>query len=330
MKLAIAGAGMIVRDLFNFIHDVEGVELNAIASTPKSFEKVSQMAAEQQIPHVYKDYDELLTDDADTIYIASPNHLHYEMAKKAIEKGKNVICEKPFTSNAAELEDLIRLAREKGVILLEAITTPYLPNTQKIKELLDEVGKVRIVCANYSQYSSRYNAFKEGVILPAFDVAKSGGALMDLNIYNIHLLITLFGAPDEVLYEANIERGIDTSGMIILNYPDFKAVLIGAKDCKAPIMTTIQGDQGCILIQSPANALPEFTLIKNDGTTSQYNLQDGKHRMSFEFEEFVRILKDKDVKKADEMLEQSLKAMKVATAARESAGIVFEADKKQI
>ena len=299
MKVGIAGAGMIVNDLFRFIHEVENIELEAIASTPRSLDKVKKMAEEQGIKKYYSCYDELLEDDeVEVMYIASPNHLHYEMCKKALEKGKHVICEKPFTSHVAEL-----------------------------KELLNEIGQVKIVSANYSQYSSRYNAFKEGNILPAFDYTKSGGALMDLNIYNIHLLVALFGAPKTVQYQANIEKNIDTSGIITLDYGTFKAVLIGAKDCKAPIMTSIQGDQGCIVLDTPANNASRFKVLKNDQSEMEYNEQNGKHRMYFEFVEFVKIIEQKDYQRAEEMMEKSLIAMEIATKARQSAGVVFAADK---
>lgn len=327
MKMGIVGSGMIVRDLFNFIHDVEGVELTAIASTPKSLEKVKTMAEEQGIAAYYSCFDELLEDDnVEVVYVATPNHLHYEMCKKALECGKHVICEKPFTSHVKELEELAVLAKEKNLILLEAISTQYLPNVLKIKELLEEVGNVKIVSANYSQYSSRYNAFKEGNILPAFDYTKSGGALMDLNIYNIHFLVSLFGEPQKVEYQANVEKGIDTSGIITLDYGHFKAVLIGAKDCKAPIMTSIQGDQGCILVTTPANNVSDFKVLKNDNTEMSYNEQNGKHRMFFEFVEFVKIIENKDYQRAEDMMKKSLIAMNIATLARQSAGVVFSAD----
>ena len=116
---------------------------------------------------------------------------------------------------------------------------------------------------------------------------------MDLNINNIHFLVALFGEPKDVYYQANIEKGIDTSGIITLNYGNFKAVLVGAKDCKAPIMTSVQGDQGCILLDTPANNVSNFQLLKNDKRVFQYNEQDGKHRMYFEFVEFVKIIDKK-------------------------------------
>ncbi|MEG0277187.1 MAG: Gfo/Idh/MocA family oxidoreductase [Coprobacillus sp.] len=327
MKLGITGCGMIVHDLFRFIHDVEGIELTAIASIPAEYEKVQELAKENNVKKAYECYEDMLKDEeVEVIYLGVPNHLHFIMATQALNANKHVICEKPFTSNVKELEQLATLAKEKKLLLLEAISTQYLPNTLKIKELLSEVGNVKIITANYSQYSSRYNAFKEGNILPAFDYTKSGGALMDLNIYNIHLMVALFGKPQKVEYQANIEKGIDTSGIISLDYGTFKAVLIGAKDCKAPVSTNIQGDKGCINITTPVNNLKDFTLLRNDGTQEEYNLQNDTHRMYFEFVEFVKIFTNKDYNAADAMMEKSLIAMTIATQARQSAGVVFTAD----
>ena len=329
MKVGILGAGMIVHDLLTFIHQVEGVELTAICALPEEKEKIEDMAKEHHITSTYVNYDEMLKDEqVEVVYIAVNNHLHYEMSMKALKAHKHVICEKPFTSNVAELEELNAVAKAEHLLLLEAISTQYLPNVLKMKELLSEVGNVKIVSANYSQYSSRYNAFKEGKILPAFDVNKSGGALMDLNIYNIHLLVALFGEPQHVEYQANIEKGIDTSGIITLDYGTFKAVLIGAKDCKAPIMTSIQGDQGCLVLDTPANNTSRFKLLKNDKSEYDYDEQHGQHRMYFEFVEFVKIFEQKDFDRAQEMMKKSLIAMKIATLARKSAGVEFPADQR--
>ena len=300
MRLGIVGAGMIVRGLFTFIHEVEGIELEAIASTEKSIDKVRQMAKENHVKKAYLNFDELLNDEyIDVMYIATPNHLHYQMCKQALEK---------------------------HLFLFEAISTQYLPNVLKIKEKLNELGNIKIVTANYSQYSSRYNAFKEGIIQPAFDYTKSGGALMDLNIYNIHLMVSLFGKPLKVNYMANIEKNIDTSGIITLDYGSFKAVCIGAKDCKAPIATSIQGDQGCISIQTPANVLKGFKVLYNDQREEEFDLQGDTHRMIYEFKEFVKMIENKDFDKANEMMEKSLIAMDIATKARIDAGVHFKAD----
>lgn len=327
MKLGIIGSGMIVHDLLSFIDTIEEIELVAILGRKESQEKIENLTKKYHIKKAYYDYEELLNDDEiDTVYVALPNHLHYDYTKKALLHNKHVICEKPFTSNVAELDELITLSKQQNCLLFEAITNQYLPTFKEIKEKLNNIGKISIISSNYSQYSSRYNAFKRGEILPAFDVNKSGGALMDLNVYNIHFVVGLFGKPENVQYFANIEKGIDTSGMVVLDYSNFKAVCIGAKDCSAPIMSTIQGDKGCIRIDGPTSVLTDVQLVMN-GANSQELLPSNHHRMYNEFKAFSQYIDNNDFDTCNKMLEHSRIVMDVLTKARKSANIIFGCEK---
>ena len=137
MKVGIVGAGMIVHDFLTFAHEVTGMELVALCATPAEKEKIVEMCQANNIKAHYTNIDVMLEDsEVEVVYVAVPNHLHYEMCKKAILAGKHVICEKPFTSNLKELEELVALADTNKVIMVEAVSTQYLPNTLKIKELL--------------------------------------------------------------------------------------------------------------------------------------------------------------------------------------------------
>lgn len=328
MKVGLLGAGMIVHDLLSFAGEVASLELEAICATPAEAEVIEKLAEDNGIQNQYTDFDEMLKNpDIDTIYVGVPNHLHYTFTKKALLADKNVICEKPFTSNYQEATELADLAKERELIILEAVSTRFLPNVLKIKELLPTLGEIKIVSANYSQYSSRYDAFKQGVTQPAFDPEKSGGALMDLNIYNINLMVTLFGSTDKVSYQANIQKGIDTSGILNMDYGDFKAVCIAAKDCKAPIVTSIQGDKGCIVIEDSANIVAKFKLLMNDSSSEQvYELNQGKHRMYHEFEVFCDIIDNQKTAEAEKLMGVSLETMKIQTQARKTANVIFPTD----
>ena len=326
MKLAIIGSGMIVKEFLTISHNIKGLELEAICGRAASKEKLNDLKNEYGINNIFYDYTKLLNSNVDTVYIALPNNLHFEYAKKALEANKNVIIEKPITTNYKEALILSKLARERKLFIFEAITTQYLPNYKKIKELVHTLGDIKIVQCNYSQYSSRYNSFKEGNILPAFDPKCAGGALMDLNIYNIHYVVGLFGKPKNVEYYPNIERGIDTSGILILEYDDFKCVCIGAKDCKAPIANNIQGNNGCIYQDTPANTCMGFEVLMNDGTKKIFNENNYDHRMINEFIEFVKIVESNDLEACYKMLDHSLIVSEIQTIARKKAGIIFEAD----
>lgn len=326
MKLGIIGSGMIVKDFLEIIPYLNGVELRGIYGRKSSEEKLNKLKNENNIKEIFYDYEELLKSDIDTVYIALPNNLHFEFSKKALEANKNVIVEKPITSNYKEAKILSHLARERKLFIFEAITTEYLPNYLKIKELIPTLGDIKIVQCNYSQYSSRYNSFKEGKVLPAFDPAFSGGALMDINIYNIHYVVGLFGKPKSVEYYPNIEREIDTSGILILDYDKFKCVCVGAKDCKAPSANNIQGNNGCIYVDTPVNSCENFKVIMNDGTTSLFNENKYDNRMVSEFIEFVNAINNNDLERCYKMLNHSLIVSEVQTIARKKAGIVFKSD----
>lgn len=326
MKLGIIGAGMIVREFLTITPHLKELELIAIYGRKSAEEKMSEFKNKYEIKNIFYDYNELLDSDVDTVYIALPNNLHFEYAKKALEANKNVIIEKPITSTYKEALILSNLAKERQLFMFEAITNQYFPNYKKIKSLLPELGSIKIVQCNYSQYSSRYDSFKQGNIMPAFNPEFSGGALMDLNIYNIHYVTGLFGKPKNVEYYPNIERSIDTSGVLMLDYGTFKCVCIGAKDCKAPIANNIQGDKGCIYQDTPTNTCDGFELLLNDGTSTVVNENNYEHRMVNEFIEFEDMIKNNNLEKCYEMLEHSLIVSEVLNIARNKGGIIFPAD----
>lgn len=326
MKLGIVGAGMIVKDFMTITPGLKEIELTAISGRKSSEENMLGFKKKYGIKDIFFDYDELLSSSIDTVYVALPNNLHYEYAKRALEHNKNVIIEKPMTSTYWQAKELSDLAREKSLFIFEAITNQYLPNYRKIKELLPELGNIKIVQCNYSQYSSRYDKFKNGEVLPAFNIESSGGALMDLNIYNIHYVVGLFGKPVNVEYYPNIENGIDTSGILIMEYENFKCVCIGAKDCKAPIANNIQGDKGCIFQDTPTNVCEKFELLMNDGSSSVINQNIFAHRMVNEFLDFTEMIEANDLDRAYKMLDQSLIVSEVQTIARNKGGIIFPED----
>lgn len=327
MKLGIVGSGMIVQEFLKITPELTETKLTAICCTSRSEVTGRSMADRCHISNVFLNYEDFLDSSIDTVYITVPNHLHFEFAKKALEAGKHVIVEKPFTSTYQEAVQLCTLARKKKLFLFEAITTLYLPNYREIKSCLPELGRIKIVQCNYSQYSSRYDRFKAGEVLPTFDPKCSGGALMDLNIYNIHYVVGLFGKPENVEYFPNMERGIDTSGILILNYKDFQCTCIGAKDCRPVILNSIQGEMGCIIQDSPANVCTDFEWIKKDGTSSKFNVNDRGHRMIYEFLEFQQMIQNNQYERCNEMMEHTLIVCEVQDSARKKAGIIFPADK---
>lgn len=311
MKLAIFGAGKIVNDFASIVDDLPGLVVNAIFGQEKDVPAMQKLKKTAHIDEIYTDLDKCLATDTDTAYIGLPNALHFQFAKAALEAGKNVICEKPFTLNEQQLTELINLAESKHLILLEAITNQYLANYKQLKADLSKLGNIKVISCNYSQYSSRYDAFRKGTVLPAFNPKLGGGALMDLNIYNIYFIVGLLGAPTEVHYLANVERHIDTSGVLIMNYPKTKVVSIGAKDVDAPVTTTIEGTEGSIVVSGPTNVLDHYTIKLRNQQSQIVDVKVHPHRMFQEFLQFTKIVDSHDLKFAEQQLRQDEVVMHV-------------------
>lgn len=314
MNLGIVGAGMIVKDFLSFTHELPEIKLEAIVA--RNIENLKNLQNTYNIKQIYTDLDECLSSPSiDTIYVAVPNNLHYLVAKKALEAGKNVICEKPFTLNYHETVELFELAESKNLILIEAITNQYLPNYLEIKENLSQIGNIRLVECNFSQLSSRYEAFKKGIIAPVFDKNQGGGVLGDLNIYNIHFVVGLFGAPKNSEYYPNIVREVDTSGILILEYDEFKVVCIAAKDTYNNSYANIQGDKGLIKVIGTLNEVPNY-IIKNNEVEMKVNKNIHKHRMYSEFKKFIDVIDNKDFDFMQKQKEHSLAVMEIFDKSR--------------
>lgn len=322
MKLLIAGAGMIVKDFLTMTKDLENIQLVGIAGIEQDLETMTELSQTYGIEYVSADFQSALeTLDIDTVYVALPNHLHYQFSKLALEAGKHVICEKPFTLKLNELEELETIANQKNLILIEAITTLYLKNFHALKDKLAQLGTVKLLECNYSQYSSRYNLFKEGTVLPVFNPKFGGGALMDINIYNIHFVVGLYGAPDSVNYFPNIENGVDTSGILVLSYPDFKAVCIGAKDSSSQSFAKVQGTKGAVQVNGSVNFLESFSLNLLNEQEELIDLKDHRHRMFDEFKQFIKLVEEKDFAFVAEQMQESKTVIGIVEKAFEGTGI---------
>ena len=314
MNLGIVGAGMIVKDFLSFTHELPEIKLEAIVA--RNIENLKNLQSMHNIKEIFTDLDECLSSPSiDTIYVAVPNNLHYSAAKKALEAGKNVICEKPFTLDYHETVELFELAESKNLILIEAITNQYLPNYLEIKENLSQIGNIRLVECNFSQLSSRYEAFKKGIIAPVFDKNQGGGVLGDLNIYNIHFVVGLFGTPKNSEYYPNIVREVDTSGILILEYDEFKVVCIAAKDTYNNSYANIQGDKGLIKVIGTLNEVPNY-IIKNNEVEMKVNKNIHKHRMYSEFKKFIDVINNKDFDFMEKQKEHSLAVMEIFDKSR--------------
>lgn len=324
MKLAVVGTGKIAHQVVSYLVEW-GYEFAAIVSTPRSFAQATDLAQLTKSTAFSSFEDALSGADFDTVYLTTPNNTHFSLAKTALEAGKNVIVEKPIASNFDEASELVRIARERKLFLFEATTTLYQPNYQAVKEALPKLGKIRLVSSNYSQYSSRYEAFCAGQNPRAFTLEASGGSLMDIGLYAVTWIAGLFGAPKRVHRFANIQRGIDTSGITTLDYGDFQAVAIDAKDCDGPNRSVIEGEKGYLVQHTAPGVCGRVTLHLRGRETEEIDMNPDNHYQA-EFEIFARMIDLGDLAYCSHQLETSLAVSRVLTEARLDSGIRFSVD----
>lgn len=320
MNVGILGSGFIVPEFIKATQALGGFHLRAIWGRHR--EKIE---AFEGFDYYSTDINEILNDkEIDVVYIGLPNGLHYQYAKMCLEAGKNVICEKPFTANYRDAKDLIDYAKEHDLIIFEAIMTKHNHNYKAMCQEIDKLGEIKLVDCNFSQYSRRYDRFKNGEILPVFDKNLAGGALMDLSVYNIHFVVGIFGVPEKVQYYPNMECGVDTSGILIMEYPTFKAVCIAGKDCQSDGYCRVQGTKGYLRVDTCSSVCEDWALCLN----KQEPVRHPGAYVEFagwedEMTEFKKLYENKDLKLAQEYNQTTLQVMEVIDKALKSAGIEY-------
>ena len=321
INIAILGTGKIIPEAIGAIQASGKFRVANIWARPHSRDKAAALAEKFNVDNFTTDLDDILNDsEIDFVYVGLINAVHHEYAKKCLSAGKNVIVEKPFTVSAAQAQDLIDTASSKRLYLFEAVTNLHLPNFFAIRDALKQIGNLKLVLCNYSQYSGRYDAYKRGEVAPAFDPKLFGGALTDINIYNLNFVVGLFGLPKNISYAANIGfNGVDTSGIAILEYENFLAQCVGAKDSGSPCFLSIQGDGGYIYSNDPPNELNSFDLSVRGEEVKTFALNKFPHRMVHEFIDFAEIFERGDYSAVERGLELSLNVMKTVDACKKTA-----------
>ena len=325
IRLGTIGSGVIVHSILDNVQRTQGIELEAVYS--RSQEKGDKLAAEYGCSKVYTDMDAFLADEnINLVYIATPNLLHYEQAKKALLAGKHVLLEKPFTTKAEHARELAAIAKEKHLFLVEAAPTGFLPNFAILKEELGKIGPIKLVMSNYSQYSSRYDAVLRGEKPAIFDPDYAGGCLMDINFYNVLLNILLFGKPTSAKYHANRFPGLsDTSGVMVMEYDGFVSTNAGAKDTWGVNFFQIEGEKGYIYIENGSNGIKSVRVVTKTGDDT-YNAQPNPDRWFYEIQEVTRLLLNEEYADIYARLDKTVAAVETIEAARKATGILFPGD----
>ena len=320
LKWGILGPGNIARDFAQALNRVNG-EVYAVASRNK--ERAEKFARENNVKKAYGSYDEIIKDkDIDVVYIATPHSNHYEYIIKSLNNNKHVLCEKAITVNEKELEEALKIAREKNLVLEEAMTLFHMPLYEKVikkinKEDLGKVNMVQVSFGSFKEYDEN-NRF--------FNLDLAGGALLDIGTYALSFVrYFLSSMPEEILSTVKkAKTGVDEeSGIILKTKEDEIATISLAFRSKMPKRGIVSCDNGFITIDNFPRA-NKATINYLDGTVEV--IECGEEEKALDYE--VIFMEEKiNENKESNSIELTYDVIKIMNKVRKDWGILYPFEK---
>lgn len=325
IKWGIMASGWIAEQFAEDLAHAGNGEAYAVGS--RSLEKAKAFADKYRIPQAYGSYEELLADaNVDAVYVATPHPLHKDNVMLALRAGKAVLCEKPFTVNSTELEELVAYARERKLFLMEAMWTRFLPAIRRVREWLaaGRIGEVRLVKADFG-FRADWN--------PAgrlFNPELGGGALLDAGIYPVSFAAMVLGTnPQHIQSTAHLgETGVDEHFSALLTYEGGKiASLNGGVRLAIGNDAYIHGTLGKIYVPGFLNA--KTATLYADGEEAETFVDDRATKgYVFEAEAVGQALSAGLTESAEIPLDESLAIMRLLDKIREPWGLRYPFEKQ--
>ncbi|WP_295935574.1 Gfo/Idh/MocA family oxidoreductase [uncultured Alistipes sp.] len=347
IRFGIIGTNFIADWVIAGARQDERFELTAVCS--RTQERADEFAAKHDIPHTFTSLEQMARSESiDAVYIATPNYLHARQSILCMSHGKHVLCEKPFASNAREAREMIAASQKYGVALMEAMIPTLNPNFGIVRDYLPRLGTVRRYFASYCQYSSRYDKFKEGVVLNAFDPTLSNGAIMDIGIYTIYPMVALFGRPRTIDASGVVlSSGADGQGVVNFGYGGMNATVLYSKIANSFLPSEIEGEEGNLLLDAihiprsvtyiPRGAAASGGAAAQDRTKASDGISgnNGGLRIDvaldkdvyyYEVAEFIDLVLQGRRESAVNSHDNSLVTMEIIDEIRRQLGVVYPAD----
>ena len=319
MKIGILGAGSIAHKMAETVRSMEKTEIYAVAS--RSLEKAEDFAKQYHIPKAYGNYEDMVKDSSvDLVYVATPHSHHYEHVKLCLENGRNVLCEKAFMINSAQAKEVVRIAREKKLLLAEAIWTRYMPSRELIREAVDSgiIGRVTSLTANLGYAIGN----KERLVRSDL----GGGALLDLGVYPVNFALMVFGEDYQEVSAQGIlsNQGVDLQNSITLTWKNGRMALLHSNmEALTDRRGIIHGDKGYLVVENINNceAISAYDLDRK--LIKQYEIPEQITGFEYEVESCRRALENGETECKEMPLSDSIAVMEMMDRIRELLGIRY-------
>lgn len=325
-RVGIIGTGKIAGVMAGTIKKMKGVKCHGVAS--RSEERARAFAERYGIKVIYTSYEEMMLDPKiDLVYIATPHSEHYANMKLCIENGKNVLCEKAFTANARQAEEILALAKEKGVLVAEAMWVRYMPMLTTIKGVISSgiIGEPTMLTADLG-----YNVADKARLK---DPALAGGALLDLGVYTLNFAAMIFGKDIERIESSCIlsDTGVDASESITIIYKDGRmAVLTSTMNGISDRQGVIYGPKGYIIVEN-INDFESVTVYDADHKAGK-TIKAPKQITGYEYEVYscMEAIEKGESECWEMPHEEILRIMQQMDGLRAQWGVVYPFEKEEL
>lgn len=297
MKWAVLGTGVIANEMAQALNKNGG---NIYAVANRTHEKAVDFAKKYNIVKVYDDMNDVFTDpEVDVIYITTPHNTHIEFMKKAIENGKHILVEKSITLNSDELDEAILLAKEKGVVIGEAMTIYHMPIYKKLKEILEsgKLGEVNLITMNFGSFKEydMNNRF--------FNRNLAGGAMLDIGVYALSFIRWFMEeTPDRLVSQVKVApTGVDEqAGLLLMNQKGQMASVMLSLHSKQPKRGMISCEKGFIEIMEYPRAWEAVITDTKSGEQEVVKAGENADALAYELADMeCAILGDTDIMHLD-------------------------------
>jgi predicted dehydrogenase len=287
IRWGILGLGKIANKFATDLVTIENIELVAVAS--RSQQNADEFSAKYNCKKAYNSYLALVNDpEVDAVYIATPHSFHKEHAILCLQHKKAVLCEKPFAMNLQEVTEMITVAKENNVLLMEALWTFFLPHFNYVLEMVksDKYGKLKEVEADFgfkSKYDVESRLLKKEI---------GGGSLLDIGIYPIFAALATLGNPDSMEAKATFfETGADSECTIVFNYKEAKATLKSTLLEETPTEAIFTFEKAIIKIHSRFHEPASVTVLEN-GKEETTDFDSKTFGYNYEAEHFSQLIRE--------------------------------------
>jgi predicted dehydrogenase len=323
VKWGILGTGKIAKRFMQAVFYVPEAQVVAVGSREQH--TADQFGAQFGVPKRYGSYDALISDpEVEIVYVATPHTLHAENTLAALQAGKHVLCEKPFTINAQQAEVVIQAARASGKFVMEGMWTRCFPVVREIIRSIQsgELGEIRYLQADFG-FRPEFNPASR-----LFAPELGGGALLDVGVYPVALAFLVLGAPKQIVSHATLgATGVDElCSMLFLYDNGAQAVLSASLQVEMPKQANICGSQARIHIPAPWWKPSEAYLVRNDGTTEDLLYPYEGDGLQFEIRHVHDCLRQGLTESLWMPLDETLAIMRVLDTLRAQWGVRYPSE----